>query len=246
MLGLEAETTSARPRAVDVRHLRRVLLQGPRDRSRRWRRLGDGRGHVPHQVRLQGHRHPPPRRAAGIEDHAGPGVRQPQDRVPVEHTVTTSSATTSWPAASCVNVGRRRSLDAAGDRAVRGDRPQPQHRPVQGCARHGGQRLPGHHSPARRTPTSTACSRAATCRTTPTARRSPPPAPGCMAAIDAERWLEAQLHSHVLKGTVAAWRPARWHELAAARNSRADAALLASVHCLRSSERNSRHGTRQS
>ena len=31
-----------------------------------------------------GHRHPPARRAAGVEDHAGPRVREPEDRVPVE------------------------------------------------------------------------------------------------------------------------------------------------------------------
>ena len=38
---------------------------------------------------------------------------------------------------------------------------------------------------------SPACSRAATCRTTRTARRSPRPASGCMAALEAERYLEA-------------------------------------------------------
>ena len=43
-----------------------------------------------------------------------------------------------------------------------------------------------------RTPACPACSLAATCRIRPTARRSPPPGTGCMAAIDAERWLEAQ------------------------------------------------------
>ena len=45
--------------------------------------------------------------------------------------------------------------------------------------------------PGTSAPTSRASSPAATCRTTSTARPSPPPGSGCMAAIDAERWLEA-------------------------------------------------------
>ena len=36
------------------------------------------------QVRLAGHRRPSPRHAARVEDHAGQGVRQPEDRVRVE------------------------------------------------------------------------------------------------------------------------------------------------------------------
>ena len=179
MLGLEAESAADRPRPVDVRHLRRLLLPRPGDRRRRRRRLGRRGGDVPHQVRRQGHAHPPPRRAAGVEDHAGPGVRQPEDRVPVEHaSSTTSSATTRLEGIVVHQHRDRRDVDAARHRPVRRHRPPAQHRPVQGPARHGRQRLPGHRSRARRTPTSTACSPAATCRTTPTARRSPPPAPG--------------------------------------------------------------------
>ena len=45
-----------------------------------------------------------------------------------------------------------------------------------------------------RAPTSRACSPPATCRTTSTARRSRPPASGCMAAIDAERFLSGVGH----------------------------------------------------
>ena len=45
---------------------------------------------------------PPPRRAAGVEDHAGPGVRQPEDRVPVGHaSSTTCSAASGSRARSC-------------------------------------------------------------------------------------------------------------------------------------------------
>ena len=80
-----------RPRRVDLRHLRRLLLPRPRDRRRRRRRLGARGGDLPHQVRRQGHAHPPPRRAAGVEDHAGPGLRQREDRVPLEHASSTTS-----------------------------------------------------------------------------------------------------------------------------------------------------------
>ena len=74
-----------RPRPLDVRHVRRLLLPRPAHRRRRRRRLGDRGGHVPHPLRRQGHRHPPPRQPAGLEDHAGSGLRQPEDRVPVGH-----------------------------------------------------------------------------------------------------------------------------------------------------------------
>ena len=65
-----------RPRRVDLRHLRRLLLPRPRHRRGRRRRLGPRGGHLPHQVRRQGHPRPPPRRAPGLEDHAGAGLRQ--------------------------------------------------------------------------------------------------------------------------------------------------------------------------
>ena len=52
----------------------------------------------------------------------------------------------------------------------------------------------------RRTRTSRASSPAAMCRTTCTARRSRPPAPGCMAAIDCERWLERPVSSGMPEG----------------------------------------------
>ena len=42
---------AARPRRVDVRHLRRLLLPGQDDRRRRRRRLGPRGGQLPHQVR---------------------------------------------------------------------------------------------------------------------------------------------------------------------------------------------------
>ena len=93
---------------------------------------------------------------------------------------------------------RRIGREPGRDRPVRRDRASAEHRPVPGRARHGGQRIPHHPARFDATRTSTACSPAATSRTTPTARRSPLPARGCMAAIDAERWLEAQTRRRAL------------------------------------------------
>ncbi len=47
----------------------------------RWRRLGDGGGDVPHQVRVEGLHRAPPRRAACVGDHAAACAHQPQARV---------------------------------------------------------------------------------------------------------------------------------------------------------------------
>ena len=85
MLGPARRAAPARPRRVHLRHLRRLLLPGEAHRGRRRRRLRARGGDLPHQVRHQGHRRPPARRAAGVEDHAGPRAREPEDRVPVEH-----------------------------------------------------------------------------------------------------------------------------------------------------------------
>ena len=88
----------------------------------------------------------------------------------------------------------RRAAHDRDRRRVHRDRPPAELAAVRGPARHGRARL---HQDARRheherrgrvrVP--------ATCRTRSTARRSPPPASGCMAAIDAERWLEAKHHA---------------------------------------------------
>ena len=85
LLGLPSERALHRPRRLDLRHLRRLLLPRQADRRRRRRRLGDGRGDLPDPVRVARHRHPSPRHAARVEDHAGQGVRQPEDLVRVEH-----------------------------------------------------------------------------------------------------------------------------------------------------------------
>ena len=113
-----------------------------------------------------------------LEDHAGPRVREPEDRVPLEQRRRTT----------CIGDGRVEALalrdietDATSELAVTGrvrrDRPRPEHQAVHRPARPRRRRLHRHRSPARRRPRCRACSRPATCRTTCTARRSPPPAP---------------------------------------------------------------------
>ena len=175
MLGLPKETRADRPRRVDVCHLRRLLLPRPRHRRHRRRRFGHRGGHVPHQVREVGHDRAPARRAPGLEDHAGPGVRQPEDQLPVGFPCRGAQRRHEARRPRRREHQDRRAVRPRGHRHVRGHRPPAQHLDLQGPARHEGQRLPRSPSTRRPAPTSRACSPAATCRTTTTARPSPPP-----------------------------------------------------------------------
>jgi thioredoxin reductase (NADPH) len=57
------------------------FFRGKADCRRRRRRLRDGRSGLPDQIRVEGDRHSPTRHTSRVEDHAGQGVRQSQDRV---------------------------------------------------------------------------------------------------------------------------------------------------------------------
>ena len=83
-LGLRPRGGALRPRRLVVRHLRRLLLPRAGDRGRRRRRLGHRGGDVPDPLRLEGLPHPPSRRAARLEDHAGARLRRPQARDDLE------------------------------------------------------------------------------------------------------------------------------------------------------------------
>ena len=109
--GLPQRGPPARLRRVDLRHLRRLLLPRAAHRRGRRRRLRPRGGHLPDPLRLQGHRGPPPRRAAGLARSCRSGPSgQPQDRVPLElgdHRA--SSATPRSAASSCATPSPARS-----------------------------------------------------------------------------------------------------------------------------------------
>ena len=80
--------------------------------------------------------------------------------------------------------------EIADRRRVRRDRPHAEHDLFSGQLEMdaNGYIVHAHRARGRACP---ACSRAATCRITSTGRPSPPPAPGCMAALDAEHFWTA-------------------------------------------------------
>ena len=98
------------------------------------------------------------------------------------------------PACACASSSTASTEDLAvkGFFVAIGHTPNTEH--LRGPARDG-ERLHRHARRARRAspprPACRACSPPATCRTTSTARRSPAPARGCMAALDAEKYLDA-------------------------------------------------------
>ena len=76
---------TARPRRVGLRDVRRVLLQGPRDRGHRWRRHGARGGDLPDAVRDQGAPAPPPRHVPRVQDHGRSRQRAREDPDPHQH-----------------------------------------------------------------------------------------------------------------------------------------------------------------
>ena len=100
---------------------------------------------VPHQVRQQGHARPPPRRAARLEDHAGPRVREPEDRLRVEHVSRRRrTARARVDRRAPPRHRHRRGVRPRGHGPVRGDRPHPEHVTVRGSARPRRERLHRH------------------------------------------------------------------------------------------------------
>ena len=151
------------------------LLREARRGRRRWRLRHRG-GDLPHEVRDKVTPHPPSRRAPRVEDHAGPRRGQREDRVPLERR-RRRGARRPDDDRRCGSARRRRTRRATStSRAVFiaiGHDPN-----TKLFLDRSTTTRPATWSPSRDRPrrTSPACSPPATCRTTCTARRSPPPA----------------------------------------------------------------------
>ena len=120
----------ARPRRVDLRHLRRLLLPGPGHRGGRRRRLGPRRGPLPHPLRQLGDPHPPPGPAPGVQDHAGAGLRQRQ-AIKIRWNSRVARGARATPRLERAPGRRhrhRRGSRPPAHRAVRGHRARAQHR----------------------------------------------------------------------------------------------------------------------
>ncbi len=186
------EDAPPRPRPLHVRDLRRVLLPGPGDRGRGRRRLRARRGALPHAVRDQGHG-----RCTGATSCAprgscssapSPTRRSSSSGTPSSTEVLGEESVHSLARARHGDRRRRPRSTVTGVFVAIGHEPNTSL--VEGPARPRRERLRRHPERLRRRPS----------------RASSPPGDvqdhvyrqaitsagsGCMAAIDAERWLEA-------------------------------------------------------
>ena len=191
-LGLESETAAAGPRRLGLRHLRRRVLQGEADRRRRRRRHRVRGGAVPDALRHEGDARPPARRVPRLADHGRPGPGERQNRAAhAIHRRRGARRRRASPACGCATPrpARPREIDAR--RASSSRSATTRTRSSSSTSSTTTRTATWSPSPARPRRTSPASSPSATSRITSTARRSRRPAPGCMGALDAERYLAA-------------------------------------------------------
>ena len=112
---------------VGLRHLRRRAVPRQADGGRRRGRHGARRGALPDALRHEGHAHPPARRAARVEDHAGARARQSEDRVRLERGRRRSPRRRVRDRRARARREDRRDPQPADRGPVRGDRPPAEH-----------------------------------------------------------------------------------------------------------------------
>ncbi|CAA9574076.1 MAG: Thioredoxin reductase, partial [uncultured Thermomicrobiales bacterium] len=142
LVGTRVRGAPARSRRLVVRHLRRGVLPGQGDRGRRWRRHGDGGGDLSDAARLQGDDHPPPRSAPRLAHYAGARSQESEDCLGLGQRDRRDRRRQECQRRAATRRADRRGVGVAGGGRLRGDRPPPEHRDLQGPARHGRERLP--------------------------------------------------------------------------------------------------------
>ncbi len=127
-LGVSGEEELVGPRRQLLRDVRRGLLPRRADDHRRRRRLGDGGGDLPVEVRLQGDRRAPPRRVPRLEDHARAGARAGEhrvpDAVPVEEFVAGENGALGHARLVNTETGEEREVPVSGTFIAVGHEPQ--------------------------------------------------------------------------------------------------------------------------
>ena len=136
------------------------------------------------------HPAPPARQLPRVEDHAGAGASQRRRSSSHWNTVVEDVLGEDKVGGLAVRnllSGEEPTLDVTGLFVAIGHDPRSEL--VRGQVDLDDEGYVAGRRPLDPRPTSTASSPAATSSTTPTGRRSPPPAPAAPAALDAERWL---------------------------------------------------------